>query len=303
LPDNISKPIHKNYKPELILLTVSVYWGLTFPLIKLVLNDVSPYLFVFSRFVFTLILFLIIFRVSYTKQDIREIKKGFILGIFLFVGFMTQTIGLKYTTASKSAFITGINIVLLPFVQMILIRKKPNLGNITGIIVVMLGLYFLTELKNSEINFGDIITLVCAVIFAFHIVLLDKYSQKAGHINLIYGQYLSMVVFSLFSMILFEVILQKDLKFNFNSQSVFIVIFTAVFSTFLALYLAMKYQKFVTPVRAGLIYNMEQVFAVISAYFILSEIMSTPQIIGAIIMTIGLIISEIFTKFTYAGES
>jgi drug/metabolite transporter (DMT)-like permease len=289
----------KGYKPELILFTISISWGFTFPLIKIVLNDVSVMAFVFIRFVITILFFYVYFRKELKNLDKTGLKHGLILGIYLFIGFYTQTAGLKYTTASKSAFITGTNIVLLPFVQMIIIKSKPNFGNVLGIILVLLGLYFLTEIRETKINFGDVITLLCAVAFAFHIVYLDKYSRTSGHLFIIYGQYISMVVLSFLAMIFFEVI-PGNFYFRINAYSVSITFFTAVFSTLFALFLMMKYQKHVTPVRAGLIYNMEQVTAVISAYFILSEIMSVNQIAGAVIMTIGLIISEIFTKFKYA---
>lgn len=289
----------KGYKPELILFTISIFWGFTFPLIKIVLNDVSVMAFVFIRFVITILFFYVYFRKELKNLDTTGLKHGLILGIYLFIGFYTQTAGLKYTTASKSAFITGTNIVLLPFVQMIVIKSKPNFGNVLGIILVLLGLYFLTEIRETKINFGDVITLLCAVAFAFHIVYLDKYSRTSGHLFIIFGQYISMVVLSFLAMIFFEVI-PGNFYFRINAYSVSITFFTAVFSTLFALFLMMKYQKHVTPVRAGLIYNMEQVTAVISAYFILSEIMSVNQIAGAVIMTIGLIISEIFTKFKYA---
>jgi drug/metabolite transporter (DMT)-like permease len=289
----------KEYKPEAILFTVSIFWGLTFPLIKIVLNDVSPNALVFSRFLLTILFFFIFFGKQIKNIKFEGFKHGLILGVFLFIGFLSQTIGLKYTTASKSAFITGINIVLIPFVQFVIIRTKPNFGNIIGVAIVIIGLFFLTEIKYSSINIGDMFTLICAVAFAFHIVFLDKFSRKSGAVSLVFGQYITMFFLSLLSMIIFENILLKDFVFRINNTTILIIIFTAFFSTFLAFYLAIKYQKFVTPVRAGLIYNMEQVSAVISAYFILNEIMNFNQIAGAVFITIGLIISEIFTKFKY----
>jgi drug/metabolite transporter (DMT)-like permease len=257
--------------------------------------------FVFIRFFITILLFYLYFRNELKNFDKTGFKHGIILGIYLFIGFYSQTLGLKYTTASKSAFITGTNIVLLPFVQMFIIKSKPNFGNILGIILVLLGLYFLTEIRDTKINFGDLITLVCAVAFSFHIVYLDKYSRKSDHLAIVYGQYISMALLSFFAMMFFEVI-PGNFLFRLNTYSISITLFTSIFSTLFAFYFIMKYQKHVTPIRAGLIYNMEQVTAVISAYFILSEIMSFNQIAGAVIMTIGLIISEIFTKFRYAKE-
>ena len=289
----------RGYKPEAILFSISLYWGLTFPLIKIVLNDVSPGALVFSRFLLTILFFFIFFGKQIKNINRNHFNYGLILGVFLFAGFLTQTIGLKDTTASKSAFITGTNIALLPFVQMLIIRTKPNLGNVIGIIIVLFGLFFLTELKSVSINIGDIVTLMCAVAFAFHIVYLDKYSKKSEAISLVLGQYVAMLALSFLYMVVFEGLIFNDLIFKINYNSIFIIIFTSFFSTFLAFYLAIKYQKFLTPVRAGLIYNMEQVTAVISAYIILNEIMNFNQVIGAVIMTIGLIISEIFTKFKY----
>ena len=134
----------RGYKPEAILFSISLYWGLTFPLIKIVLNDVSPGALVFSRFLLTILFFFIFFWKQIKNINRNNFNYGLILGVFLFAGFLAQTIGLKYTTASKSAFITGTNIALLPFVQMLIIRTKPNLGNVIGIIIVLFGLYFLT---------------------------------------------------------------------------------------------------------------------------------------------------------------
>jgi len=302
-PDKTFIQFIKGYKPEAILFSISLYWGLTFPLIKIVLDDVSPNALVLSRFLITLIFFFIFFRKQIKDIDSSGFRNGLILGIFLFIGFLTQTIGLKYTTASKSAFITGINIVLIPFTQMLIIKTKPNTGNIIGIIIVIAGLFFLTEIKYAAINIGDAVTFICAIAFAFHIVYLDKYSRKSNTVSLVFGQYVTMFVLSLISMVIFENILFQDFLFRINYTSSFIIIFTAFFSTFLAFYLAIKYQKFLTPVRAGLIYNMEQVTAVISSYFILNEIMNFNQITGAILITIGLIISEIFTKFKITGRN
>ncbi len=285
------------YKAELFLLFTAIFWGLSFPLIKIGLIYISPFAFVFYRFLITTIIFILIFRKRLSRIKFKELKYGFILGIYLYIGFITQTIGLKYTSAANSAFITGTNIVLIPFVQILLIKTKPKIENVIGIIIVVIGLFFLTEIKNANFNFGDFITLFCAVSFAIYIVLLDKYYKETGYFELIYGQFISMVFLCLLGMFFIEHLIFDEYHFELNFDSAFSLIFTSLLATLLGLYIAIKYQKFTTPVRAGLIYNMEQIFAVIFAYFIINELMSFNQLIGAIIMFSGLLISEFFGEF------
>lgn len=214
------------------------------------------------------------------------------------MGFLSQTTGLKYTTASNSAFITGANIVLIPFTQLLLIRKRPKAENVAGIIIVLIGLFFLSDISSMNLNFGDGLTIICAVSFAFYIVLVDKYSEHTDTKALIYGQFIMSTVLSLVFTIIFEGFIYRDIKFDLSRDVILSLLFTSLFNTFLGLYLSTTYQKFTTPVRAGLIFNMEQVFAVISAYFILNELLGFRQAIGAVIMIFGLVVSEFYVFFT-----
>jgi drug/metabolite transporter (DMT)-like permease len=256
----------------------------------------SPNAFIFFRFFLTLI----IFYAAYRKR-IKEFKKpdvinGVILGVFLFVGFLSQTVGLLHTTSANSAFITGTYLILIPFVQIIVVKIKPKPENIIGVMIVMVGIYFLSDIQNTDLNFGDFITMICSVAFAYHIVYLDKYSKISDTLPLIYGQYLAMTVLSFLSLILFEGYWTNSFKFEFNWFLIFSIVFNGIFSTFIALFLAMKFQKYTTPIRAGLIYNMEQVFAVMFGYFIISEYLKGNQILGAIIILAGLLFSEFYQE-------
>lgn len=263
-------------------------------MIKLGLEFCGPFTFVFIRFLVTLLVFTAFFYKKIIKFRYDEIKYGIYLGLFLFIGFLTQTTGMKYTTASSSAFITGTNIVLLPFAQILLIKTKPKFENILGIIIVVIGLYFLTNLESDKINTGDLLTVFCAASFAFYIVLLDKFSSKVDTYALIYGQFITTAALSLLASLFLEEPLFGKIEFVLNNVLIISLIFNALFNTFLGLFLSTRYQKYTTPVRAGLIYNMEQIFAVIFAYIILSEKMTIFQIGGALIMIVGILTSEFF---------
>lgn len=290
-----------HYKAEFILLFVTLSWGLSFPTIKIGLNYISPVFFVFIRFTLTLIIFYIIFRKKIYSLEKKNIFKGIILGIFLYIGFLTQTAGLKFTTASNSAFLTGTNILIVPFAQILIIKKYPKPENILGIMVAIAGMYFLTGFDKMAVNIGDILTVICAISFAFQIVMLDYYSRTTDYLSLIYGQFIAMSVFSFFTTLFLEVYILNELIFIPDYYLLFVILFNTIFSTLIALFLSTKYQKYTTPVKASLIYNSEVVFAVIFAYIILNEILSRSQITGALLILTGVFISE-FSRDLYKRE-
>ena len=183
---------------EAILLLVTVIWGATFVIIKLALADVSPMMFVASRFLFASLL-LLPFMIKVLKKTSREvIVSGFILGLMYFVGFATQTIGLNYTTATKSGFITGTFVIFTPLFQLLFEKKKPSKGNLIGVVFVIIGLILLSSKRGSifdifhEIgtgfNIGDFYTLLCAVFFAMYLVYLDIISKKYYYLPLVFMQ-------------------------------------------------------------------------------------------------------------------
>lgn len=288
------KSLFTVYKAELFLLFVTFSWGLSFPLIKLSLVFVSPVLFNFIRFAFTLLLFIIFFYEKIRHIKFADLKFGLILGVFMILGFVFQTIGLQYTTASKSAFITGTNLIFIPFIQFTVLKTKPKYFNLIGAFIVLTGLYILSEIFEIAPNVGDILTVFCAFFFAVHIVLLDKYSAKSNINFLIFGQFLISTVMCFFFAFFYEYLILDETKFTPEPIVFITIFFTVIFSTLIGIVFMTKFQRLTTPLKAGIIYNMESIFALIFAYFILKEIMNSNQIIGAVIMVIGLIFSELF---------
>jgi drug/metabolite transporter (DMT)-like permease len=272
-------------------------------LIKISLQYISPVFFVFIRFFITIVLFCFIFRNKISFKNYRAWKKGVILGIFLFFGFAFQTAGLEFTTASKSAFITGTALVAIPFVQYVILKTRPKTENVVGAVIVMTGLYILSEAYFSVPNTGDILTLICAFSFAVHIVLLNKYSTSENFNYLAFGQFLTMTVLSFVFMILFEMVFYDEIFLIPDSTLLITLVYTSVISTLVSIILITKYQQKTTPLRAGIIYNMESIFAVFFAFLILREILNFSQLIGALIMIIGLLISEFYgyIKFKFSN--
>jgi drug/metabolite transporter (DMT)-like permease len=281
-----------HYKAELLLLSITIFWGVSFPFTKFALADFSPIALVFLRFSITVVVFFVIYYRKIQISGFTQWRYGFILGFLLFLGFITQTTGMKYTTASNSAFITGTNVLLVPFALYFISGRKPKIQNLIGIVIVTVGLYYLTGIKDSGFNYGDFITLFCTFSFALHVVLLDKYSKITDIIHLVFGQFLSMAVLSFLYMMVMEYFVYENLMMNFTTNSTSLVLFLALFGTLLVFFLMTKFQGMTNPIKASIIYNMEQVFATFFAYFLLDERLTFTQIIGALIMICGLIVSE-----------
>jgi len=275
-------------KAELYLLATTLIWGNTFIAMKFILREATPMLNVGIRFGVAALFFLIAFRGKLFPLPKSNIIKGSILGLFLFLGFASQNIGLQYTTASKSAFITGLMVVFVPFLQIVIERRSPKLGNILGVVIVTAGLWLLTSPAGSEFNIGDALTVVCAIVFALYIVYLDVISKEITTERLVFMQIASTGVFAWIAVAFFE-----DPVVSFSPISLASLLYLTFLATVLTTYIQTRFQKDTTPTRAAVIFSVEPVLASISAYFILGEQLGALGIVGGGMIVAGVLISEL----------
>ena len=282
-------------RAESYLLSLTIIWGSTFVLTKFILENASPFVYVAVRFFIASLLFAALFfrRLRTISKD--AVAKGLVLGVLLFLGFMLQTIGMKFTTASKSAFVTGLMVVFTPIFQLVIERKAPKIGNIIGVVLVAIGLYLLTSPKGSEFNIGDALTLVCAVLFSIYTVYLGIFGKEHDPAHLTFIQFASTTILAAIAIPFLETA-HLNLTFNFLLNLAYL----AVMPTVVALYVMAKYQKFTTPTRSAIIYSMEPPIAAIFAFFIIGEQIGMIGVIGGVLILFGLIVSElsdvIFTR-------
>jgi drug/metabolite transporter (DMT)-like permease len=280
-------------RAELLLLCVTVIWGSTFAISKIVLLYSTPLIYTAIRFFLAAGIVLILFYKRVSVIPISTYIKGSILGVFLYLGFALQTVGLQYTTASKSAFITGFMVVLTPIVhasvqRILKMELKPlRVGNIVGVACSMIGLYLLTSPAESSFNFGDAMNLGCAFSFACYIVYLDFASSEPDKLQLTYVQFWICGILALISAWLFE-----DSKITFSTDLIVYIVYLTLFATIVAMWVQNQVQGDTTPTRAAVIFSIEPVLAALFAYFILGEILGTSGIIGASVILAGIIISE-----------
>jgi len=284
------------------LLLTTLLWSATFVIVKESLASVSPVVFVSLRFaIASLILSPFIIK-AFKKIDKELLLAGLFLSIFFFAGFTTQTIGLKYTTATKSGFITGTFILFTPLFQYLIEKKIPKKENIYGIIIIITGLIFLSSKGNTffniftelggGFNIGDFFTLLTAISFALYLVYLDIVTKKFNYMPLVYMQILFTAVIGMCAIFL-SIIGFEGLKLSFNNQLLFALFYTSIFATIITTYLQTRYQKTVTPTKAGIIFSFEPPLAAIFAFFVLNERISSFGYIGGALIFTGLIVTEI----------
>ena len=298
--------MNKKVVAQLGLFSNTIIWGGTFTIIKQALSGVSPMMFVSSRFLLAALI-LTPFCYSTLKSASKiNFKQASILGFYLFIGFITQTIGLQTTTPTKSAFITGTFIVFTPIFQTILERRRPSMMSLFAILIATVGIVLLSspadsklgvlsELKSS-FSFGDFLTLICAVSYALYIVYLDMISDTINYKFLSYWQILVTAVLSMLTIPLLHFTNIEFIKFTFDFKVIGAILYTALFATVLTTTIQTKFQKEVTPTQASLLFSMEPIFAAVFAYYVMNITVSPMGMVGCVLVFSAIIFSELFSK-------
>jgi drug/metabolite transporter (DMT)-like permease len=280
--------IDRRTKAELILFSITFIWGSTFIVTKDLLASVSPFAYIGLRFALATALFALIRPSSLRGWDGASVRDGAFLGGLLFGGFALQTVGLQTTTASKSAFITGMMVVFTPLWQVAIEGRLPKIGTWIGVVLVAVGLYILTSPDGSGVNGGDLLTLGCAVLFGLYIVLLDVFSKRTDVSRLVMAQFAASALGGGVAALIVE-----DASVRWSGAMALEVAYLSVFATVIALSLQTAYQRFTTPARSAVIFSLEPVIATVLAYLLVGERIGTPGVVGGGLILAGLLSSEL----------
>lgn len=270
-----------------MLVLCTVIWGGTFPAVKIALQQISPWTVVALRFSVAGLLFTMIYRRQLVAADSRVLLRGVALGLFFFAGFSLQTFGLVFTSSSRSAFITEMLVIFIPLIYFVVHRRTPSVFTGSGIVVVLLGLFLLTSPGGElALNRGDWLTLGCAVAFSAYIIGVGAWSSPETRAVLSTVQCLTVAAFSLPGLDL-----QKT-QFATGPEFWLALAYLAIPGTVIVVLLQMRFQPLTTPSRAGVIFALEPVFAMLYAILLGLEEASHRAVIGAAIVTLGVAWSE-----------
>jgi drug/metabolite transporter (DMT)-like permease len=285
--------LRHSYFPDFALLFCTLIWGLSFTLMKDIIgSQISLGLFVFLRFLISALVLLLIAGGKVKSLGRDGLLAGIILGILIFAGFVTQTAGLLYTTASKSAFITSLSTAMIPVVMLVHRRRLPEPLVLFAILMAMIGMYLMTGPAGGQFNLGDFLTLLCAVIFGVQIYFMGIATLKYDSLALTTIELTTTAVLAGF-MIPFEKVVLVP------SGKLFVAIgILTLFATAFALTVQTWVQKKIPAVRTGLILTAEPLFAYLFAAAILGENFNGVQKIGALIIIIAILTSELLPLIT-----
>ncbi|MGZ4788844.1 MAG: DMT family transporter, partial [Terriglobales bacterium] len=217
---------------------------------------------------------------------------GALLGVFLWAGYSFQTVGLRMTTPSKSAFITGMAVVLVPFIVAISGRRLPNRWTLVGVACAFTGLYLMTipkaeGLSLSGINLGDLITLGAPITFAAHIYTLGRLMQRYPF------KVISVLQVVVATVLMLATIPLETPRLLFTGQAVFAILFTGLICTAAAFSIQAWAQQFTPPTHTALIFVLEPVFAALTSYVLLGERLGVRGTFGAMLILGGILVSEL----------
>lgn len=278
----------KELKGIIILTLVTLIWGSTFSISKISLQYVSPLILLSLRFTLgTITLF--IYLLFSSRNNLIISNSGIILGIINFLAIAFQTFGLRYTSATKTAFITGISVLLVPFGEKIFFKNKISKNIWIAVFLAFLGLSLLTvDLRElSKISIGDILVFLCAITYALQILFISYIVHKVDISNLAFGELLITSLLSfLFSIPEIQNLSFRNLYFAFPP-----ILYLGIIATALTLTLQLVGQKYLTPSKSAIIYNLEPIFAFLFAGIFLKERLTIGQGIGALLILLALFLS------------
>ena len=280
-------------RADLLLLSVAIAWGVTFLMVQDAINSTPVYAFLFFRFALASILMFFIAYKFLKQTNKKTILYGVILGVFLFSAFATQTFGLLYTKSSIVAFITGLNVICVPFLGYLLFKEHISKKVFMATIVAVIGLYLLNMSGSLTIEIGEFLTLICAILFALQIIFTGKFSKEVNVFLLVLFQLITVTILSLvFSLTLDNVTFDLNYDYTFFKA----IIITAVFATVYAFLIQTYMQQFTTASKTAIIFAMEPVSASIYAFLAAGEVLSLVQITGAVLIILATLIAEIKFK-------
>ena len=285
-------------KSNLLLLLTAVIWGFAFVAQRAGMEHIGPFTFNTARFtlgsVSLIPLLLINQRKKFEPESFLSLKDknllfgGIAAGTTLFLGATFQQSGLVYTEAGKAGFITGFYVILVPFLGLF-VKQKTSLLTWLGAIVAIIGLYFLGVNRSLGVNFGDVLVLIGAFFWAIQILVIAFYSTKIEAFQLAFFQFVVCAVLSFIAAIISETIILSNILLASIP-----ILYAGLFSVGIAFTIQVVAQREAHPANAAIIMSLEAVFAVIGGWLILNEVISVRELIGCILMFIGMVLSQLY---------
>jgi drug/metabolite transporter (DMT)-like permease len=277
------------WRAEAALFSNTIAWGATFVLIKAALDDVSPILFLTLRFSLAALALAVVFRGVVRTWSWRAAGAGAFAGALLFAGYAFQTVGLRFTTAPRSAFLTGLTSAMVPLLGACVYKVRPQVAELLGVLVATAGLGMMTlEGVTATVSRGDVLTLLGTFWFAGYIVVLGHFSGQMKYEILSVSQ---MAGAALLGLCLLPWI--ETPRIVWQPVVVWAILITGLVCTALAFTVQAWAQQYTTSTRTAVIYLLEPVFAWIASLVVAGEGLAGRSAMGAVLILAGVLVVEL----------
>lgn len=274
-------------------LFITMIWGGSFVVMKNSVDLVPPSYLLAMRFSLGAAAMALAFPGNLKNINMESLRCGLIMGIFLTLAYLLQTYGIKYTTASKNAFITALYVILVPFIHWGISGKRPGVNSIFAAVIAVVGLALLTLHGESGINLGDILTFGCGVCFAVHMVCTDMFTERHDPVLLAVIQVAVVGVSNWF----LAPFLDGSDSFSFgilaDKSIVLGLLYLAIFCTMIGFLIQTIGQKYLSANTSALLLSLEAVFGTIFSVIFLGDILTGKMILGCVLMFSSILISEL----------
>ncbi|SFL34577.1 DMT family transporter [Pelosinus propionicus] len=267
-----------------MLLMVTIFWGFSYLFMKMGLNSLQEYNLIALRFGIAFFLAAAIFPIRLLKANTKTIRYAFILGLILFLVFSCIIFGIKYTSTSNAAFLVSLTVIFVPILTSLIVKKLPEISVIVGVSFALLGVGLLTLNSQLIINFGDLLCIAGALLYATHIIVTEKLTKAVDSIALGIMQ----LGFAGSLGFIFSLLLETP-RFPITTVEWLPILVLSILCSAIGFIVQTVAQQHTTSTNTGLIFSLEPVFAALFAFLFLGETLSIQGWLGAILVLLGVI--------------
>ncbi|MEK5230460.1 DMT family transporter [Lysinibacillus sp. FSL K6-0232] len=278
----------KTYIADGMLLITAIVWGSGFVVTAIALEYFTAYQLMAARFALATLILILLFGKRLKKASKSVIWKGAILGAILYTAFALQTVGLEYTTPSKNAFLTAVNVIIVPLIALAVYKRRIDGYEIIGAFMAIFGIGLLSLEGSLTINIGDLLSLACAVGFAFDIFYTNLFVKKEDPITLTIIQFISASIIGIII-----VIGQGDIPTSIEKEGMLSIVYLAIFSTVIAYLCQNIAYKHTSATKGAIILSMESFFGMAFSVLFLHELLTGRMIAGAALILLAILLAEV----------
>ena len=288
--------------PSIMLILLTLIWGLTFPATKAALTATTPMQFLALRFGIAMVIILPMTLIKARRGELRRAEGeskvwiwGIGIGVLLLAGYILQAVGMKYTTASRSGFFTGLLTIFTPIFASLFRTSKTSWATWMGVPVAIVGVYLLADPSLGGMNLGDWLTVICAVVFALQMVTLEASSGKLGGIEAVAGRlWVAQIAVAGIGSVIGALI--EGAEWHVAPVGWWGIAYTAIFGSIIATWAQTRYQPKVPAGHAALIFSLEPVFAAMFAAMLLGDTWTQRGLLGAGFIIMAMITSSLGSR-------